>query len=60
MQYDLVLLQFYRGQEDEARATRAAPFRLEGRLIALGLAVAGGLLVDGMGGVVIRTLVGPR
>jgi hypothetical protein len=33
---------------------------LEGRLIALLLAVAGGLLVDGMGGVVIRTLVGPR
>jgi hypothetical protein len=60
MQYDLVLLQFYRGQEDEARTTRAAPFRLEGRLIALVLAVAGGLLVDGMGGVVIRTLVGPR
>jgi hypothetical protein len=60
MQYDLVLLQFYRGQEDEARSARAAPFRLEGRLIALVLAVAGGLLVDGMGGVVIRTLVGPR
>jgi hypothetical protein len=60
MQYDLVLLQFYRGQEDEVHATRAAPFRLEGRLIALLLAVAGGLLLDGAGGVLIRALVGPR
>ena len=60
MQYDLVLLQFYRGQEDEARTTRAAPFRLEGQVAALVLALAGGLLLDGLGGVVIRTLVGPR
>jgi hypothetical protein len=60
MQYDLVLLQFYRGQEDEARATRAAPFRLEGQALALVVAVAGGLLLDSVGGVVIRTLVGPR
>lgn len=60
MQYDLVLLQFYRAQIEEARATSAAPFRIEGRVVALVIAVASALALDGVGGVVIRLLVTPR
>jgi hypothetical protein len=56
MQYDLVLLQFYRSQTDEARTTSSAPFRLEARIVGLVVAVAGALLLDGTGGFVIRLL----
>jgi hypothetical protein len=56
MQYDLVLLQFYRGQMDEARTTALAPFHLEGRLVALTLAVASALALDGGGPLLLRLL----
>jgi hypothetical protein len=58
MQYDLVLLQFYRAQIDEARATSTAPYRIEGRLLAIGLSIAGALILDSGGGVVFRLLTG--
>ena len=60
MQYNLVLLQFYRGQEEEARAMHAAPYRIEGRTLALAVAVVGGLALDGTGGPVIHLLTTPR
>jgi hypothetical protein len=56
MQYDLVLLQFYRGQMDEARTTALAPFRIEGRFVALTLAVASALALDGGGPLLLRLL----
>lgn len=59
MQYDLVLLQFYRGQMDEARAASAAPFRIEGRFAAIIVAVVSALLLDG-GGVFVSQLLAPR
>lgn len=55
MQYDLVLLQFYRGQMDEARRTTSAPFRLEGRIVAAVLAVVSAVVLDG-GGVLVGQL----
>lgn len=55
MQYDLVLLQFYRGQMEEARTASGAPFRVEGRLAAIVLAVISALLLDG-GGVFVAQL----
>lgn len=60
MQYDLVLLQFYKTQMDEARATSTAPFRVEGRVIAAVLAVVGALALDGLGGFAIHLLSMPR
>jgi hypothetical protein len=60
MQYDLVLLQFYKSQMDDARSTSTAPFRAEGRIIATALAIIFGLLVDGLGGFVVHTLSLPR
>ncbi|HEX9056935.1 MAG TPA: hypothetical protein VF818_05320 [Ktedonobacterales bacterium] len=60
MQYDLVLLQFYRAQIDEARATASAPFRLEGRVLALLVAIASALALDGASSLAIRFLAQPR
>jgi hypothetical protein len=60
MQYDLVLLQFYKSQMDEARTTSTAPFRAEGRVIAVLIAFVGGLLVDGFGGFAVHLLSMPR
>jgi hypothetical protein len=60
MQYDLVLLQFYKSQMDDASATKSAPFRVEGRVIATVVAVVGGLLVDGFGGFVVHLMSLPR
>jgi hypothetical protein len=60
MQYDLVLLQFYRGQIDEARKTPTAPYRIEGRVLAVALSIVGALLLDSGGGVVFRLLTGQR
>jgi hypothetical protein len=56
MQYDLVLLQFYRGQVQEAQAVTTAPYGLRGRLFALALAVAAAFALDGLGDLVLRTL----
>jgi hypothetical protein len=58
MQYDLVLLQFYHGQIDEARATSAAPYRVEGRVLTVVISITGALLLDSGGGVVFRLLTG--
>jgi hypothetical protein len=46
MQYDLVLLQFYKDKIAEAERTPAAPFRLPGSLFALAVALLGALLLD--------------
>jgi hypothetical protein len=59
MQYDLVLLQFYRGQMDEARAASGAPFRIEGRIAAIIVAVVSALLLDG-GGVFVAQMLAAR
>ena len=58
MQYDLVLLQFYRGQIDEARATSTAPYRVEGRALTVVISIVGALILDSGGGVVFRLLTG--
>jgi hypothetical protein len=58
MQYDLVLLQFYRGQIDEARSASNGPFRIEGRVVAVVASVASALLLDSAGGVVFGLLTG--
>jgi hypothetical protein len=57
MQYDLVLLQFYRGKQEEAARTPAAPFRLTGPLSALVAALASALLIDGATGTLAHLLV---
>ncbi len=46
MQYDLVLLQFYRDKIAEAGKTRSAPFRVPTVLAALVIAAATALLLD--------------
>lgn len=60
MQYDLVLLQFYRGKQEEATRTAAAPFRLTAPLIALVVALASALLIDGAAGLLAHLLVVSR
>jgi hypothetical protein len=60
MQYDLVLLQFYKSQMDEARTISTAPFRVEGRVIVVLISFVGGLLVDGFGGFAVHLLSVPR
>ena len=59
MQYDLVLLQFYRAQMDEARTTSSAPFHIEGRLAAVVVAVISALLLDG-GSVLAERVLAPH
>ena len=49
MQYDLVLLQFYRDKLEEAEHTAVSPFRLTHYLGALAIAVIMSLLTDGTG-----------
>lgn len=56
MQYDLVLLQFYRGKQEEATRTAAAPFRVVTRLVALVVALVGALVIDGGVGSIIHLL----
>ncbi len=46
MQYDLVLLEFYRSKIAEAEDTPAAPFGLGGALFVLALVIVGALLFD--------------
>lgn len=60
MQYDLVLLQFYRGQLDETRTTKTRPYRFPGWLLVLIIAIVTGLLADGMGDLLPRLLAGGR
>jgi hypothetical protein len=45
---------------DEARTTSTAPFRVEGRVIAIALAVASALVLDGLGGFAVQLLTVPR
>lgn len=56
MQYDLVLLEFYRAKEAEARGVSAAPLRPAGALLPLMLALAAALLADGVGGGLVGLL----
>jgi hypothetical protein len=49
MQYDLVLLQFYREKIAEAEHTASAPFAWTGSLIALAVAIVGAVLLDSVG-----------
>ncbi|MGH2517342.1 MAG: hypothetical protein ACRDHP_16965, partial [Ktedonobacterales bacterium] len=49
MQYDLVLLQFYRDKITEADRTASVPFRLGSYLAALLVLVAAAFLLDGLG-----------
>lgn len=46
MQYDLVLLQFYRDKIAEAERTSSAPYKLPGILLALVTAIVGAALLD--------------
>lgn len=46
MQYDLVLLQFYRDKMEEAERTADAPFGLRRMLVALVIALVAALLLD--------------
>nr|MBF6591901.1 hypothetical protein [Ktedonobacterales bacterium] len=58
MQYDLVLLEFYRAKDTEARGISGAPLRLAGLLVAPLLALVGALVVDGVSaGVALGPLV---
>lgn len=56
MQYDLVLLQFYRDKMAEAAKTRFGPFRLASAAVALLIAVATALLLDPGAAVLARLL----
>lgn len=56
MQYDLVLLQFYQSKIEEAQRTTRSPFRLPAYLLALAIAVAGAVLLDGASGALLRLL----
>ena len=47
MQYDLVLLQFYRTKTEEAERMSAAPLTIGATLVVLALALLAGLLLDG-------------
>jgi hypothetical protein len=49
MQYDLVLLQFYRDKISEAERTSSVPFRLGSYLGALLVTLAAAFLLDGLG-----------
>src|SRR5262249_41040645 len=60
MQYDLVLLQFYRDKIAEAEHTPSAPFALPGSLAALAVAVVGALLLDGASASLASLLAVPR
>jgi hypothetical protein len=56
MQYDLVLLQFYRDKIDEAQRTRRSPSRLSRALLALLAAVAVAFLLDSAGVMLANTV----
>ena len=56
MQYDLVLLQFYRDKIDEAQRTRRSPTRLPRALLALFAAVAIAFLLDSAGVMLANTV----
>jgi hypothetical protein len=58
MQYDLVLLQFYRTKTDEARRVSSAPLSAVGVLFVLVLAVVAALLVDGGALALLRLIPG--
>ncbi len=57
MQYDLVLLQFYRDKIAEAEHTPSAPFTLAGSVIALAVAVVGAAALDSLGTALVGLLV---
>lgn len=46
MQYDLVLIQFYRDKMEEAERTTGAPFSVRRMLVALVIAIVAALLLD--------------
>ena len=56
MQYDLVLLQFYRDKMEEAERTPDAPFGHGRMIVALAIAVVAALLLDAGATVLIRLL----
>ncbi|HEV2404846.1 MAG TPA: hypothetical protein VGR88_05310, partial [Ktedonobacterales bacterium] len=56
MQYDLVLLQFYRDKIDEAHRTRRSPYRLSRALLTLLAAVAIAFLLDSAGVMLANTV----
>lgn len=58
MQYDLVLLQFYRTKTEEAHKVASAPISLAGALFVLLLAAVAALLVDGGALALLRLLPG--
>jgi hypothetical protein len=60
MQYDLVLLQFYRDKIEEAHRASGAPFALSGSLVALAVAVVGALLLDSVNSTLGALLFTPR
>lgn len=56
MQYDLVLLQFYRDKIDEAQRTRRSPTRVPRALLALLAAIAIAFLLDSAGVMLANTV----
>lgn len=56
MQYDLVLIQFYRDKMEEAERTATAPFSMRRMLVALLIAALAALLLDAGATLLVRLL----